>query len=201
MTDKNDEIKSNVEDLTLYSPNHPFNLSLRIRNFENEKEFIKFVKNCELLIRKCAEYRLWKNYITDILQQTSCVITDESMDELTVEIHHHIPSLFVLVKSIVSKYLAKNEEFSSFEIALEGIKLHFQNKIGYIPIISSLHEKFHNGFLDIPVSLVKGNYMQYLTEYSEYIDQDDMDTIDKRMATNENNCIWTSNNYLHRAEG
>jgi hypothetical protein len=193
------EIGSNVETLTLYSPNHPFDLSLRIRNFDNQKDFIKFAKNCELLIRKCVEYKLWKNYITDILHHTSCVVTDESMDELTVEIHHHIPTLFILVKSIINKYITEEKEFSSFDIALDAIKIHFQNKIGYVPIISSMHEKFHNGFLAIPINLVKGNYTQFLNEFGRFLEIEDIDIIDKRMLINESNCNWARDNYIQQS--
>ena len=63
-----EEVKSNVENLELFSDNFPFRLSLRIRNFENETAYKKFVRNTEMLIRRCNEYKLWRNYIIDVLQ-------------------------------------------------------------------------------------------------------------------------------------
>ena len=63
---KDVEVKSNVEGLELYSDNYPFRLSLRVRNFENEAEYKKFIKNCEMNIRRSIEYKLWRNYIKRI---------------------------------------------------------------------------------------------------------------------------------------
>ena len=69
-----EEIKSNIERLELYSDNYPFNLSLRIQTFEGEADYNKFIKNCEKLIRGCLEYKLWRNYITDVLQDRKSVV-------------------------------------------------------------------------------------------------------------------------------
>ena len=66
--DDKEEIKSNVESLEIYSERHPFSLALRISNFENEAEYKKFVKNCEMMIRRSIEYKEWRNYIVDVSQ-------------------------------------------------------------------------------------------------------------------------------------
>ena len=191
-----EEIKSNVAELSLYSPNCPFNLPLRIRNFEDEKDFNKFIKNCEKMVRGSLEYKAWRNYITDILSFNSCVITDENIDELSIDIHHHIPSLFIVIKTITNKWIENNKEFSSFDISLETVEVHFKNLIGYIPIIKSLHEKFHNGFLSVPINSVKGNYVQFLNDYGKYIDPEDSEVIDQRMSVKESNNNWNKDNYL-----
>ena len=176
------EIKSNEDKLELYSDLYPFSLPLRISNFENETEYNKFVKNCEKLVRGSLEYKLWRNYIIDVLGINECALTKEVMSQATVEIHHQIPSLFILVKSLVNKKLDSNESFSTFDIALESIELHFKNKIGYIPLVSSLHEKFHNGFLKLPFELIKGDYNYFLNELSKYLDSEDLDVLQERLA-------------------
>jgi len=190
-----EEIKSNISGLELYSDTHPFRLPLRITNFENEASYKKFVKNCELLVRRCNEYKLWRNYIIDILQINECMITHESVDQVTIDVHHHIPSLYVLICSLVNKKIDLNEEFCSFDIAREAIELHFKNKIGYITLLKSMHEKFHNGFLTIPISFIKGDFKYYLENYSKYIDEIDLDKINGRLAINESNCTWSKDEY------
>jgi hypothetical protein len=189
------EIKSNISNLELYSDTHPFRLALRIKNFENEASYKKFIKNCELLVRRCNEYRLWKHYIVDVLQINSCMITHESMDQVSIEVHHHIPSLYILVASLVNKKLEEEQEFCSFDIAHEAIELHFKNKVGYITLLKSMHEKFHNGFLTIPISFIKGNYQHYLENYSSYLDELDLDKIQSRLAINDSNCTWSKDEY------
>jgi hypothetical protein len=195
------EVKSNVESLELYSDNYPFSLSLRISNFENESDYKKYIKNCERLIRSCLEYKLWKNYIIDVLQINECMITHEKIDDVTIEVHHHLPSLYILVSALVNKRIENNEKFCSFDIAQEAIELHFQNKIGYVTLLKSMHEKFHNGKLGIPISLIKGDYRYFLNNFSKYIDEADLEKIDERLATTEHDCTWSRNNYQIAAEG
>ena len=195
-----EEVKSNVENLELYSDAFPFRLALRIKNFENEGDYKKFIKNCELLVRRCNEYRLWKSYMIDVLQLNSCMITHETRDEVSVEVHHHVPSLFTLIKALVNKKIELEKEFCSFDIAEEAIELHFKNKIGYVNLIKSMHEKFHNGYLTIPINYVKGDYKWFIKEYIKYLDDLDIDTINNRLAINETNCTWGKDEYPIAAE-
>jgi len=189
------EIKSNVERLELYSDNYPFNLTLRIQTFEGEGEYNKFIKNCEKLIRGCLEYKLWRNYITDVLQIQSCAITEEKMSEVGVEVHHHIPTLFLLVKSLVNEKLEKEEPFCSFDITMKAIELHYSNKIGFVILISSIHEKVSNGFLNIPINLVKGDYNYFLRNYSKYLDEEDLETINIKTSIENSDILWSRDNY------
>ena len=189
------EVKSNIENLELYSDTHPFRLSLRVRNFENETEYKKFVKNCEMLVRRCNEYKLWKSYIVDVLQINSCMITHENMSEVSIEVHHHMPSLFTLISALINQHIEESNDFCSFDIAQQAIELHFKNKIGYVTLLKSMHEKFHNGYLDIPIELVKGDYNYFMTEYSKYLDESDIDTINARFAMKASNCDWAKDEY------
>jgi len=187
------DIRSN--NLELYSEDSPFRLALRVRNFENESQYKKFLKNCEKIVRSSLEYNLWRDYIRDVLQLQECAITQEKMSEVSIEVHHHVPSLFTLVKALVNKKIDTNEEFSTFDIATQTIELHFANKLGYITLLRSIHEKFHNGFLTIPMSLIKGDYQAFISEYSSYLEEEDLNQINERLTINENNCSWTRNSY------
>ncbi len=189
------EIKSNIEKLELYSEQYPFSLPLRIKNFENEADYNKFIKNCEKLIRGSVEYKQWRNYITDVLQVNSCFVTNERMDECTLEIHHHVPSLFTLLKAIVNKNMDKDEAFSTFDVCMEAIEIHFANKVGYIAVISSIHEKIHNNCLDVPKNMIQGNYMWFIENFSKYLDDDDLDLINKRLSISDSNFTWAKDNY------
>lgn len=194
-TKSDEEVKSNVENLELYSDNFPFTLSLRVTGFDDESSYNKFIKNVEKLIRQCREYNEWINYIKDVVGITSCALTDERMDQVKIEIHHHIPSLYTLVKALVNEKINNNQEFCSFDIATEAIKIHFSNRIGYLPLIKSLHEKFHNGFLEIPIGFLHGDYNWFIRNYSKYLDQDDLDVINERLVTNDSNVKWSRDNY------
>ena len=194
-------ISSNVEKLELYSDEHPFSLRLRIRNFESETSYKKFVKNTEMLVRRCSEYKLWTSYIKEVLQQNCCMITNETNFEVTVEVHHHIPSMFVLVSALVNQKIEDNIDFCSFDIASEAIKLHFENRIGYVCLVKTIHEKFHNGYLTIPHEFIKGNYRYFVDNYTRYLDELDLDEIQHRMTINESNCTWSRDEYPIQIHG
>jgi len=187
--DNNVVVSSNEENLELYSDEYPFTLSLKTRNFENEAELTKYVRNCEKLIRGSHEYKLWRQYIIDVLGINSCMITNESMAEVTVEVHHHIPSLYTLVKCIINKKLTNEIEFSTFDICLDTIELHFLNRVGYAVLLKSIHEKHHNGYMPIPIESIKGNYSRFLRDYTQYIDEDDLNFINEKLTVHEHNCI------------
>jgi hypothetical protein len=189
------EIKSNVERLEMYSDQYPFNLPLRIRTFESEADYNKFIKNCEKLIRGSIEYREWVNYIKDVLQVQTCFITNEKMDECSIEIHHHVPTMYTLVKSLINKELKDEKAFSTFDIALKAIELHFSNKIGYLSLIGSMHEKLHNGFLSVPHELIRGDYKYFLDNYSQYLDDEDLVQIHDKLSISSGNAKWTKDDY------
>ena len=182
------EVKSNVKGLELYSDNYPFRLSLRIDNFEDTSEYNKFIKNCERLVRSSIEYKLWRNYIVDVLGVNSCVITKERIDECNIDVHHHVPSLFLLMKTLVNEQIELDQKFSTFDICIKAIELHFANKMGYVPLLSDMHQKEHNGYLKIPMELVKGDYKYFIDNYMKYMDDDDVESINNKLAVKFDNC-------------
>jgi len=195
METKEIEVKSNVERMELFSDNYPFNLPLRIKRFESEADYVKFIKCCEGLVRKSLEYKDWHNYIIDVLGVNVCSITQERMDEVTLNVHHQVPSLYQLMQALVNKKLAEEKEFSTFEVCLDAIELHFQNKIGFVVLLESMHEKFHNGFLQIPKNLIKGDYLYFIREYSKYLDDETLNIINERLSIDESNVNWSKDNY------
>ena len=189
------EVKSNIESLELYSDTYPFSLTLRMKNFDSEASYKKFIRNCEMLVRRSVEYKLWRGYIIDVLKINKCMITQETISEVTIEVHHHVPSMYCLVQALVNKCIDANEEFCTFDICTNAIELHFKNKVGYVTLLRSMHEKFHNGALDIPIEMVKGDFRSFVSGYSKFLDDEELDKIQYRLAINESNCTWSKDNY------
>jgi len=198
--DKDIGVSSDENILTLFADNTPFQLSMRIKKFENDSEYNKFIKSVERMVRASAEYKLWKSYLIDVLGMTTCVITDENLTELSLEVHHHLPSLYLLVKAVLNKTLEDDEYFCSYDIATKVMEIHFTNHVGYVMMISSMHEKYHNGFLDIPIESVKGNYTEFINTYTQYLDNEDLDLINNLLQTKLSNCEWARNSYMKTAE-
>lgn len=185
-----------VNDDNVFSlDNSPFNLPLRISTFSSEKELDAFIKSVEKTIRHSLEYRYWVEYITDSLGQSECAFTHENINECSIEVHHHPITLYTIVKAVINNYLVHNQEFSSFDIATKVIELHFQNKVGYVVILSDLHKKYHGGFLKIPMELVKGDYKFLIKSYT--FDENEMQRIYELCAVKAEDVSvkWSKNNY------
>ena len=164
--DDNNTIKSNVEDLELMlGDDESTALSLRVQGFDDDKSYHRFIKNVEKLVRTSLEYREWIKYIIDVLGYTNCEMTDERSSEVTVEIHHHPITLYTIVKGVIVNYINKEKEFCTYDIASETIQLHFQNRVGFIPIVKTLHEKYHNGYLDIPIDFCHGEWKYIINNF------------------------------------
>ena len=189
-------IISTVDKNQLHSDSSPFTLTLRINEFVDEREFKKYIKCVESQVRNSVEYRMWTSYIRETLGQYTCALTGEIHSQTSVDIHHHPVALYSIVKAIINKYLGSGKDFCSFDISTDVIELHYQNRVGYIPIVSSLHEKFHNGFLQIPMELIYGDW-KYITYQYEHSD-DEIETIVSRIGVNKKNCDykdWTKDVY------
>jgi len=187
----NDIITSSTdEENTIVSSVVTFKLPLRIDDFPTDKEFERFIKSCERIVRMSPEYKLWTSYVRDVLHMECCKITGESINETSVDIHHHPFSLYSIVKGLIYEKLGADEKFCSFDIATECIELHFQMKVPFVSLVSSLHEKFHNGFLKIPMEIVYGKSDYLMDRLFKYLDEEDKATIVERLSINKDNCGW-----------
>jgi hypothetical protein len=168
-------------------------LPLRRAGFDDDKEFIKFIKNVERLVRSSTEYRDWTSFVKDVLGYSNCALTEEKTSEITLEVHHYPINLFVVCKGVITDYINKQKNFCTSDITLEVLNLHFENRIGYIPLISSLHEKFHSGFLQLPIHLVHGDWRYILNTYP--LEEIEVSIISEFAQTKDTNQKWTVNNY------
>lgn len=173
----------------------PFDLALRIDGFSNDKDQIKFIKSVEKMVRFSMEYRLWVDYIIETLGQDRCEFTNELKSECPVEVHHHPICLYTIVKAVIDDKLKKHESFCTFDIARDVIELHFQNKVGYVVMLSDLHAKYHNGFMQIPIEFVSGDYKKILTTYE--IDKEEYNRILLLCGVHKDDVVqsWGKNSY------
>ena len=173
----------------------PFHLPLRIKTFYSEKDLDKFIKSTERLVRHSTEYKSWVQYIIEVKEKTTCALTGELISECSLEVHHHPISLYTLVKTLVSDFIAKERSFNSFDIATKTIELHYQNKVGYMLLLPDLHHKFHEGFQDLPIELVNGDYRYLLNNYN--VEESDRERILSLCNIHSEDIVlaWSKNNY------
>jgi len=155
-------------------------LQLERDSFMSEKEEKRFIKSVEGLIRKSVEYYEFVSYIRDTLGNKYCAFTEESNDETEdVEMHHHPFTLYDIVCIVTYNKIKNNQKFTSLSIAQEVLRRHFELNVGVVPLLGSLHKKYHNGYLEIPMEFVIGNYKKLFEIY--YIDDETKNKVSKLM--------------------
>lgn len=161
-------------------------LDIYTYEFYDIKELNKFVSNCKKLVRSSLEYSTWVSFIKH--EKNLCQYTHESNNVLTVDLHHHPYSLENIVKIVLQKQIQVNNKTTTLDVAKEVLQLHYDNKVGYILLIKSLHEKFHNGYLKIPIEIVNGNWKQFEQEYLPYISKEIFSVVNKYRNITIQNC-------------
>ena len=133
-------------------------LELTREEFDDDKQKNFFIKKCVQIVRQTPEYREWVAYVKDMLGYNTCLITGEKALEVSVEIHHHPLTLFDVVSVVLDTYLAAKSKFTSMNIINDVLTLHYNDKIGFIPLCTTWHEKYHNGYAVIPPKFIHGEW-------------------------------------------
>lgn len=191
---------SDVDENKIIAENFDYNLSLRTYDAGDESEEKKFIKNCERMIRTCPEYHVWTEYIRDVMGFRECSITGEVHSETTVEIHHHPYNLFNIVKGVINKNIYEENKFCSFDICTSVMEIHFQMRAPFVLLLKSMHEKYHNGFLKIPMELVHGDYKWFMDNYSMHLGEETVEKITEKLNINVSNCDWTNTWFQNKME-
>lgn len=182
--------KVNDETNTISSDVSEFTLKLKIKEFDSEKALFKFVKSVEKLVRTSPEYSIWRDYIKNVMEMQRCQITGEINSETTVDIHHTPFTLMDLVLGCINRRMDRQIEFCSYDICEEVIKMHYDMKAPFVLLVSSLHEKVHNGALKIPNSFITGDYNYFMKEYYAFLPEENQSIIDEKIKTSVENCGW-----------
>ena len=81
---------------------------------------------------------------------------------------------------IVEKWIVEGIPLNDLYIADETMRLHYENKVGLIPLSKTVHQLVHNSSdIIIPLTQVFGDYRAFLNEYGEFIESGFPDLIEK----------------------
>ena len=137
------------------------------------KQFTKFVKIIERLVRQSYEYRKYISFLKSELNITQCSFLPQiDINEIKgvgVEFHHYPLTLYDIVAIILNHKIAMGLTdqvgISPFLIAHEVVECHFNNIVGLVPLSKTVHELAHNGEIFIPLTMVFGNVREFLNKY------------------------------------
>ena len=144
---------------------------------EDEKYEVSFNKYIEKLIRTSAEYKRYIGILKNDFDLTSCKVLDKvdikDVKKVGFEFHHYPATLYDIVYAVRETFREDPEKstlapYKSFEIANYVMKLHYEGKVGLVPLTKTAHELAHNGHIFIPLSknYVFGNYKEMIEEHN-----------------------------------
>lgn len=144
------------------------------------------IKNIGQMIRNSYEY---KKFISDKRineDQNHCnYLKDfDFKDSKKAKLQlHHVIYLRTLVR-IATKYLIDNKQrgVTTFEISNQVIKWHYQNIIPYIFLSTTIHQLYHDGQYTFELKDVRGNYKEFLEDYSKYFDAEVKEEVLKNLG-------------------
>ena len=165
------ELKSiNKETLEVNSSNK---ISMLVPDLNDTISKTKFIKNVERVVRGSLEYKKYIGFLKNNLNLTKCRFLENvdiaNLKKTHIEMHHYPFTLYDIVEIVADKIDATGGILNEITVAEEVMRLHFENKIGLVPLTITVHQLVHQGQLFIPSTFVHGEYKKFMKEYDEYI--------------------------------
>ncbi len=172
-----------------------FDSEIPVYDLNDDKDFKKYMKDIEKLIRTSFEYKVFCRYLRENFGMDKCaflanVSNEDNNYNVKIELHHYPFSLYDIVNIVYRKRSYNHESLSVAMVAEEVLQLHYQLLVGLIPLSETVHQLFHSGRLFIPVNKVLGRYKIFVDIYYPYIEPEQLDILHMiERATDENSEI------------
>lgn len=157
----------------------------------NDKEKHKYIQRVEKVVRSSLEYRDYINFLKEHVGLDSCIffqnVGGDKKNRISIEMHHEPFTLYDIVATVLTKYQEEGLPINDLNIADEVMELHYSNKVGLVPLSKTGHQIIHNSTkLMVPLTMVYGQYSQFLDEYEPYIDDSLYEKLEKKMDMTNN---------------
>lgn len=161
----------------------PFDRSLVLLD---TKATLDCIRKVERFVRSSQEYRQYIAYLRKEIDMTMCSffnkITTKGARKVSIEVHHEPFTLFDITQIVVAKWVQQQKPINILLIAEEVAKIHYQGRVGLIPLSLTVHELVHEGKIFIPLQNVYGNYVDFVKEYSDYIPEETLAVLEAKLG-------------------
>jgi len=171
--------KPKIRTININIDEKPTRPSYAFRSANDRKKFITML---EMLIRSSDEYKLYIHFLKEHMDMNKCVvlrnITNGNGKRYSIEIHHFPFTLFDLVDMMITRFQDESEgPLNPFIIADEVMRLHYDGKVGLIPLTKTMHDLTHSDKIFIPLQLIYQDYKALYDEYELYISENLQDKL------------------------
>lgn len=162
-------------------------------NLSTDKDKFKFINRLEKMVRHSLEYKDYINYLKENVELNKCIFFQKVTNfggkkrKVSIEMHHEPFTLYDIVLVVLNKDIESGKEINDLDIADEVMRLHYEDKVGLVPLSKTAHQIIHNSRkLMIPLTMVYGNYAQFIEEYSDFIPEDMYTKLEKKVSATKN---------------
>lgn len=145
----------------------------------------KYIKTVEQIIRRSDPYKAYVKFLKENLDMNRCLVLknvrNTSGKHYSIEIHHEPFTLFDIVETVISKRLQLGESIRTLPVADEVMGLHYEGKVGLVPLTVTMHELVHAGRIFIPLQYIYQDYAAFFKEYEPYFNQTTVDKVEAKV--------------------
>lgn len=137
-----------------------------------EKQKDKLIKTIESLARSSMEYKDLIKYLRTNMNMDECEFFPNfkaGKKRGMIEIHHAPYDLYTITWIVMEKQEQEKGYIDELDVAEEVMRLHYEGKVGLIPLSVTAHELVHDGKLIVPLNCVRGKFVEFTREYYPYI--------------------------------
>lgn len=190
----NIETKEENNNQVIKGSNSYYKQAYRVERFYEAKEFDKYVKSIEKLVRQSEEYEKYIGFLRNVIGLHTCTFLGNVTDEMAdIEFHHYPFTLYDIVVTVLDNELMNGKSITSFEIASKVIELHFNHKVGLVPLTKTAHELVHAGKIFINLNQVYGYYTKFIEEYAKAINPALIEGYNSLVEMSFENSVYSEN--------
>ena len=156
-----------------------------IPKYNTPRDREKYIKTVEQIIRKSSPYKDYMSFLRNNLDYNRCLILknirNTSGKHYRIEIHHEPFTLFDIVETVINRRLALEEPITTLPVSDEVMSLHYEGKVGLVPLTVTMHELVHNGRIFIPLQFIYQDYAGFFREYEKYFNETTKDKLEAKV--------------------
>lgn len=148
-----------------------FNFEPKFYDLGNEKQKFKYISTIERLCRTSLEYKDLIEYLKTSMGMNFCSFfhnvskNNFGKTRIRIEIHHEPFTLYDIVAIVLNDHLDNDEPTDVMSICNEVMKLHYEGKIGLLPLSQTVHELVHSGKIFIPLQFIDIGFNDFYNQY------------------------------------
>lgn len=149
-----------------------------IKKFEDRSKIYlitpKDIKGIERIIRGSLEYKNLISYFKNTLNVNNCSFYKNwSLENgFNIEFHHHPFTLYDICETVINKYIEEQKFYEKLIVAKNVVQLHYDFKVGLVPLNPTAHGLVHDGKLSIHPDLILGGWETFVKEYRKFMNDD-----------------------------